>query len=51
MLRGFAMLLDSTNYKPSMLRFLNAFSRHCKSLTPEKIDYFKKPIPVVFGLL
>lgn len=42
LLRGFAMLLDSDNYKPSMLRFLNSFSNSSKNYSQEMIDYYKK---------
>lgn len=42
LLRGFSMLLDSDSYKPSMVRFLNLFSKRCKTLPKEKIDYFRK---------
>ena len=38
MLRGFAMLIDGENYAPSMVKFLNQFSRKCRSQTPEKIQ-------------
>jgi uncharacterized protein with ParB-like and HNH nuclease domain len=31
LLRGFAMLVDGDNYRPSMIRFLNQFSRKRKS--------------------
>ncbi len=41
-LRGFAMLLESSNYRPSMLRFLNSFSKNCRRLTKERIDYFER---------
>ncbi|EZH72361.1 hypothetical protein ATO12_23200 [Aquimarina atlantica] len=40
-LRGFALLLDSKNYKPSMTKFLNNFSFKAKSFTKESIDYFE----------
>jgi uncharacterized protein with ParB-like and HNH nuclease domain len=39
LLRGFALLIDSENYSPSMVRFLNQFSRMCRGLSPEKIKY------------
>src|SRR5216684_4576176 len=38
LLRGFAMLIDGDNYAPSMVKFLNQFSRKCRSQTPEKIQ-------------
>ena len=31
LLRGFAMLVDEPTYAPSMLRFLNRFSKKCKT--------------------
>jgi uncharacterized protein with ParB-like and HNH nuclease domain len=31
LLRGFGMLIDGQNYAPSMVRFLNQFSRSCKT--------------------
>lgn len=36
MLRGFAMLIDGENYAPSLVRFLNQFSRRCESHTDEQ---------------
>lgn len=36
MLRGFAMLIDGQNYAPSLVRFLNQFSRRCESHTKEQ---------------
>jgi len=32
LLRGFAMLIDAENYSPSMVRFLNQFSRKCRRM-------------------
>jgi hypothetical protein len=40
-LRGFAMLIDGREYAPSMVRFLNKFSRKAKSFKPEAISYFE----------
>ncbi|MDV3747814.1 hypothetical protein CMU21_08205 [Elizabethkingia anophelis] len=42
LLRGFAMLLDSENYKPSMTRFLNQFSKKSKTFDPNSLPYFQK---------
>ena len=46
LLRGFAMLIDYKDYKPSMTRFLNKFSFTAKAFPKENIDYlvslFKK---------
>jgi len=42
LLRGFAMLIDGKNYSPSMVRFLNRFSRNCESMQEENIGYLRK---------
>jgi uncharacterized protein with ParB-like and HNH nuclease domain len=39
LLRGFAMLVDGDSYAPSMVRFLNQFSRRCKGHTEEQNGY------------
>lgn len=39
LLRAFAMLIDGENYKPSMVKFLNQFSKKCEANTKEKNDY------------
>lgn len=39
MLRGFAMLINGVNYAPSMLKFLNQFSRKCRTQKEEQIHY------------
>lgn len=41
LLRGFAMLMEGNNYKPSMTKFLNGFSKSCKSLDSDKIRYLE----------
>ena len=41
LLRAFAMLIEGAKYKPSMTKFLNGFSKNCKSLDEEKIDYLE----------
>ncbi len=41
LLRGFAMLVDGENYSPSMVKFLNQFSRKCESHTEEQNNYLK----------
>ncbi len=41
LLRIFAMLIDSRNYSPSMVRFLNRFSSKCQSQAHEKNRYLK----------
>lgn len=35
LLRGFAMLIDVENYAPSMVKFLNQFSRKCRAHSTE----------------
>lgn len=42
LLRGFAMLVDSENYAPSMVKFLNLFSKKCTSNSAERNDYLEK---------
>jgi len=39
LLRGFAMLIEGHDYKPSMTKFLNQFSKKCKTNTSEKNSY------------
>jgi uncharacterized protein with ParB-like and HNH nuclease domain len=39
LLRGFAMLIDADNYAPSMVKFLNQFSRKCRTQTAEQNTY------------
>lgn len=39
LLRGFAMLIDGDNYSPSMVRFLNQFSRKCKGHDDSQNEY------------
>jgi uncharacterized protein with ParB-like and HNH nuclease domain len=41
LLRGFAMLILESEYKPSMLKFLNNFSDKSKKFTPEKVVYLE----------
>ncbi|KHE92185.1 MAG: DUF262 domain-containing protein [Candidatus Scalindua rubra] len=41
LLRGFAMLMDGSEYKPSMTKFLNKFSYEAKSFPPENITYLE----------
>ncbi|EHY6748572.1 DUF262 domain-containing protein [Salmonella enterica] len=40
-LRGFAMLIDFDNYIPSMVKFLNQFSKKSKTNTKEKNEYLQ----------
>src|SRR6266404_4860605 len=42
LLRGFAMLLDSEEYAPSMVRFLNLFSKKCRQQNAEHNSYLEK---------
>jgi uncharacterized protein with ParB-like and HNH nuclease domain len=42
LLRGFAMLIEGDKYSPSMVRFLNQFSRRCKEHSEEKNGYLEK---------
>jgi hypothetical protein len=42
LLRGFAMMIDGDNYAPSMVKFLNRFSRRCRSHKPEQNEYLGK---------
>lgn len=41
MLRGFAMLIDSGSYAPSMTKFLNLFSQKCRNHTPEQNEFLE----------
>ena len=42
LLRGFAMLVDSEEYTPSMVRFLNLFSMKCRQHAKEQNVYLEK---------
>jgi len=39
LLRGFALLLSSSQYKPSMVKFLNGFCRKCRTHSEKENDY------------
>lgn len=41
LLRGFAMLIEGRKYSPSLVRFLNNFSRRCQKHTDEQNEYLK----------
>jgi uncharacterized protein with ParB-like and HNH nuclease domain len=41
LLRGFAMLIDGENYAPSMVKFLNQFSRKCKGHDEAQNEYLR----------
>jgi hypothetical protein len=36
------MLLDSVEYRPSMTRFLNQFSKKSRNFNPESLPYFQQ---------
>ena len=42
LLRSFAMLIDGANYKPSLIKFLNQFSRKCQSHSEEQNNYLEQ---------
>ncbi len=42
LLRGFALLVDSKSYAPSMVKFLNQFSNKCKTQTSEDNQYLRQ---------
>ncbi len=42
LLRGFAMLIDGADYSPSMVKFLNQFSRKCATCTEEQNAYLQE---------
>ena len=42
LLRGFAMLINGSNYKPSMTKYLNKFSNDMKTLAPSDIKYLEE---------
>ena len=42
LLRGFAMLVDRAHYRPSMVRFLNQFSRKCRANDAAKNEYLER---------
>jgi uncharacterized protein with ParB-like and HNH nuclease domain len=41
LLRGFAMLIDSDEYKPSLTKFLNQFSEKCKRQSESQNKYLR----------
>ena len=42
LLRAFAMLIKGTNYAPSMVKFLNQFSKKCEAHSVEQNDYLRE---------
>ncbi|MNJ36451.1 hypothetical protein D3C77_312390 [compost metagenome] len=49
LLRSVAMLVDGDKYRPSMVRFLNLFSKKCQSLGDADVDYFERLIKSFFA--
>lgn len=41
LLRGFAMLINANSYAPSMVKFLNQFSKDCAKNDPDKNKYLE----------
>ena len=41
LLRGFAMLIDGADYRPSMIKFLNRFSKKCAENDPQDNAYLQ----------
>ena len=41
LVRAYAMLLEGERYAPSMIRFLNSFSKLCQSKSTTEIDYLR----------
>jgi uncharacterized protein with ParB-like and HNH nuclease domain len=41
LLRAFAFLLEGKTYNPSMVKFLNGFSKRARQISPEGTTYFK----------
>jgi hypothetical protein len=39
LLRGFAMLIEGADYAPSMVSFLNGFSKKCQASDKEKVSF------------
>lgn len=42
LLRGFAMLIDSGRYAPSMTKFLNGFAKQAKAISDDQIAYLER---------
>jgi hypothetical protein len=42
LLRGFALLVSGSSYRPPMVRFLNTFSEESKKFSDEMIQYFER---------
>ena len=41
LLRGFGMLIDGSDYRPSMIKFLNRFSKKCASNDSQDNEYLE----------
>jgi hypothetical protein len=48
LLRGFAFLIDGENYAPSMVKFLNQFSRKCQTQNSAQNEYLRGLITSFF---
>ena len=48
LLRGFAMLMDGDNYAPSMVKFLNQFSRKSRANSSDKNQYLAELLESFF---
>lgn len=42
LMRGLAILVDGANYSPSMTKFLNRFSKKCKTHLPDQNNYLEQ---------
>ena len=42
LLRGFAMLISGASYRPSMVKFLNQFSKDAKSFEPPQLEQLRE---------
>lgn len=42
LLRGFAILIENKTYKPSMVKFLNQFSKKCTDYSSKENEYLKQ---------
>ncbi len=42
LLRGFALLIEGKNYAPSMVKFLNQFSRKCRNHSQEQNNFLEQ---------
>lgn len=49
LLRGFAMLIDGDNYSPSMVKFLNSFSRKCRAHSREQNEFLRGMLQSFFA--